>query len=675
MAKVTVNTEEAVYSINKWLGLNEAPDGDNKLKPGEASEMVNFRVTRDGALKDRDSLSARKLTAAAVDAGTPGAWSPIMDVYAVWHGVVGGTERTVVAATADLEPNQQGRHNVYAYEILKVDDNSYEAINIMPMYSDLSGRSRLAYSDAVCIVPFEGKLYFYGDTFGEWDGTYPTLTTPVSGGVTSSNFYVPVTVIGVPVRSTAEDTTSGGTTLEQINLITSNRRIFVTGDGTGKYVILPELGLHSIVSIVNRVTGAALSSETDFSVTRVSTPAGRYVTQIEFTAAPANGDNVLEITYRAAGSNPNSLRLQGMRFAELYNGTQNNRVFLYGNGSNVTFYSGIDYDGKPNALYFPELNFLEIGDADTPITGMIRHFSRLIVFKRDSAYSVQYGQITLADGGITAAFYTTPTNRQIGSEAPGMVQLIENNPVTLFDGHAYLWRNTSSYSSNLSIDERQAKRISDRVWKTLSGFDFANTFMYDDNPESELYIICGKTAVIYNYALDVWYTYRYADLADGRSVRGMWRDSNGQLWIFAQLSYANAPQLFITTRTTGWDYTWRPDTGLGMTYWKDIVWTSGAISFDRPWQRKFSARLFITDYPAQTSDYYVSLATDRSPEGGAEKHIEHTESGEAAQIPKVTRLKLKAKKFAHYRLKIYKQGGRVTILGVNIKVRYGGDVK
>ena len=53
MATVSGVTNERIFSLKKWGGLNEAPDGDTRLKLGEASEMVNWKITRDGNLKRR----------------------------------------------------------------------------------------------------------------------------------------------------------------------------------------------------------------------------------------------------------------------------------------------------------------------------------------------------------------------------------------------------------------------------------------------------------------------------------------------------------------------------------------------------------------------------------------------------------------------------------------------
>ena len=53
MAKIQGFADERVFQIKKWLGLNENPGGDTKLKLGEAAVMRNFKITRDGNLQRR----------------------------------------------------------------------------------------------------------------------------------------------------------------------------------------------------------------------------------------------------------------------------------------------------------------------------------------------------------------------------------------------------------------------------------------------------------------------------------------------------------------------------------------------------------------------------------------------------------------------------------------------
>ena len=53
MAQIITTVSEAVYQIKKWLGVNEALEGEASLKMGEAALMRNFKVTAGGALKKR----------------------------------------------------------------------------------------------------------------------------------------------------------------------------------------------------------------------------------------------------------------------------------------------------------------------------------------------------------------------------------------------------------------------------------------------------------------------------------------------------------------------------------------------------------------------------------------------------------------------------------------------
>ena len=53
MAQIVTNVQERIYQIKRWLGVNEAQEGEASLKMGEAAVMRNFKVTDGGALKKR----------------------------------------------------------------------------------------------------------------------------------------------------------------------------------------------------------------------------------------------------------------------------------------------------------------------------------------------------------------------------------------------------------------------------------------------------------------------------------------------------------------------------------------------------------------------------------------------------------------------------------------------
>lgn len=51
MAQIVDSSDEKVFRIQEFLGLNESPDGDTKLKLGEASVMRNFKIDLRGLRK------------------------------------------------------------------------------------------------------------------------------------------------------------------------------------------------------------------------------------------------------------------------------------------------------------------------------------------------------------------------------------------------------------------------------------------------------------------------------------------------------------------------------------------------------------------------------------------------------------------------------------------------
>lgn len=53
MATIPTSIEEKIYQIKKWLGVNEAQEGEASLDIGEAAVMRNFKVTSGGALQKR----------------------------------------------------------------------------------------------------------------------------------------------------------------------------------------------------------------------------------------------------------------------------------------------------------------------------------------------------------------------------------------------------------------------------------------------------------------------------------------------------------------------------------------------------------------------------------------------------------------------------------------------
>ena len=236
---------------------------------------------------------------------------------------------------------------------------------------------------------FDKKLFILdGDNYRVWDGV---SLAPVAG-------YR-------PLISVSNAPSGGGTLLEQVNKLNGLRRAWFSPDGTASSFRLPEGSLASVDYVKKTVDGTALSFTANLASGVVA-----------LSPAPVAGTNSLEIGWTVS----TSCRAQviDMGYSETYNGETDTRLFLYGDGSNQTFYSGLDYDGNPRADYFPDLNVMAVDSANTPITAMIKHYDRLLVFKSDGSFITTYGTLTLADGTTAAGFYTAPAqprNRTCGN--------------------------------------------------------------------------------------------------------------------------------------------------------------------------------------------------------------------------------------------------------------------
>ena len=382
-----------------------------------------------------------------------------------------------------------------------------------------------------------------------------------------------------------------------------------------------------------------------------------------FASAPDKGVNTVVIVYRKG--NGERAQVTQMRFAEFFNGATDTRVFLYGDGTNKTIYSGMDLDkSAPSAEYFPDLYEAAIGDENTPITALIRHHSRLLAFKPSSAWSVDYNITTTASGGVTTAFYIIPVNRQVGNETPGQVQLLENNPLTMDGKSIYQWKATTS-SGNVTSDDRNVSRLSDRVKSTVSGFNFAETITFNRKGENEYWFLCGGKALILNYASNAWYLYTNMPFKQMLEI-------DGEAYGFA----ADGKVLHVSRQ-------YRNDDGEDI----DAYAATGSMDFDKDWLLKYSPMIFVAIQPESGARISVTVETNRRsdyPEklvsAGlstlAHVNFAHFSFG-TNRKPQVHRVKMKVKKATFYKL-IYKScsaSATATVLETDVKLRYAGNVK
>ncbi len=475
---------------------------------------------------------------------------------------------------------------------------------------------------------FSKKAYILtGSEYYVWDGTALTV---VEG-------YAPLIATAVP-------RTGGGTLLERVNLLSGKRRVEYSPDGTATVFQLPEIEIDEVISVVG----------TDKTWT-----ADTFTGSITFNEAPAAGVNTITITYRKGTGNRS--KVASMRYAEFYNGETDTRVFLYGDGTNVAIYSDLDENGVPSAEYFPDLNEMAVGSANTPITAMIRHYGRLVVFKSDSAYTADYTPATLETGTVTAAFYCTPLNREIGCAGYGQALLVKNNPRTLHGRAVYEW----SLAGNGTRDERNAKRISQRVEDTLTAFSLEDCVPFDDEQRQEYYICWNNEVLVNHYGNDTWYYYNNIPASCFVNIRGevYFGTTDGHLMHFSR-AYRNDNLSPI-----------------------DAYWESGSMDFDADWKRKYSAIIWVSIKPESQGRVTVTAQSNKKSDY-VEKEVSaglssflntsfNNWSFGTNRKPQVQRVRLKVKKFTFYKL-IFKSNSASatsTILATDFQIRYTGNVK
>lgn len=611
MARLASSSESTVLSISEFLGLNENPDGDTGLKAGELSECRNFRITNDHHLQLRPGQKT------------------VLDLKAAWNALAGKpsgvTAPEFCGAWTGMLKNSRRVLASFGGVIWEID---------LTGTASPVERGRCTQAPA-SFFGFGKKVYLLnGREYMSWDGDVSRQFSVVEG-------YIPT------VR-TGQTPAGVGQTYENVNRLTGKRKVKFSPDGSATVFFLGERDIDE----VNSVEGTSITYTVD-----------KAAGSLTFASAPPLGVDSVAVIYRKGNGSREDV--EKMRFCEFYNGAQDTRVFLYGDGTNKTIYSGVDTDIiAPSAEYFPDLYEAAIGDENTPITAMIRHYARLLVFKPDSAWSVDSSTVQTAYGVSIPAFYVLPVNRQIGSVAPGQVKLLENNPLTVAEGNIYQWK-ASSYSGNITSDARNAQRVSDRCRNTLSGFDLEKIVTFNDIRNSEYWFLNAGKALILNYTSNAWYVYTNMDFVYMMAAEG-------KIYGFTQ----DGKAVHVSRQ-------YRNDDGDAI----DAYAETGSMDFTREWQLKYSPLIWAAIRPESGARVYVTAESNRRsdyPEkilSAGLAGFEHVDFGHFSfgtnRKPQVRRVKMKVKKAAFYKLifKIKSSSATVTLLSTDVKLRYAGQVK
>lgn len=619
-----------MFTVDKFLGINEAADGYTELKMGQASRMENWLVTDAYNLTTRPGI--QRVDFEGVRSPAP--------ILAAWAGVLSYTEYLVVV---DFE---EGTDRIWMY-VKSANGRFYPAYN-------QKGALGLSTAEGgyVKIFSFGGRLYIMSGvkTVVYKDGNFQEETP-----------YVPVVITGAAPSG-------GGTALENINMLSPLRRIEYSADGSAKAYVLPKeaTGVTALCidNAVQDVASAGIYDAESHTFT--------------FNEAPTKGVANVEFTYTTdeTAAEENRMRIVRMPLVEAYNGSTDTRLFVAGDGSNLCYYTGVPASGDVTALYFPAMNEVAVDMSASPITGLVRHYSRLLVFKPDGAFTITYEPVTLEGGDVIAGFYLRPANREFGNEAPGQVRTVDNYPRTLSKGGLYEWRITSSFYQ----DERYAKRVSDQVEKSLGAVDPKTVVICDDNHDKTYYVFLNDdegTVLVNRYALGsdgVWCVYK----------SGLCRNVKYAIMHSGTMAFATDTELFYFDVNATKD---APEERGGESQAIRAVWESGFMDFGADFQRKYSSKIYVSMLPEASSQMTITASTDRR-----ESYMEKTigtnlfsfSNADFARwsfnmndTPKIRRVQLKVKKFVYYKLifKVEEAGTQATVLGFDQQVRFSSMAK
>jgi hypothetical protein len=597
MAIVPKREQSTPTRINKFLGLNESSDGDTELLPGESPSMVNFRVT------DGYKLAKREGYELLFDTGTSSA------IRGMWHGEINNVEKLLISCAGTL----------YNYSLT----------------SSTSSVVASVANNTTSFFSFSNKVYILdGTEYKSYDGS--TCIAVVG--------YVPLIAIDTPP-------TGGGTDYEQINVLTGKKHQQFDCNGTSSVYTLAEANITSVDAVLYASNTVSTAS---YSV-NLTTAAVTFTTSS--ISGWASGENNIDI-YWTKGTGSRQIVTANL-YSMYFGGDNDTRVHLWGNTSNqnTIIYSDLA-DGVPSAEYFPALNYSQVGSNEFAVTDVVRQYDRRLIFTESDSWYSSYYATTDDNGNKLVSFPTYPLNQVKGNKAAGQTRIIQNNPVTVFDG-IYEW-----VATNVR-DERNAKLISKKIQPSLSELSLPTAITYDWEEKSEYWICIGSTVFVWHYINDTWSKF------DNIPAKCF-------LVIAGEMYFGSS-----TGKVYKFDSALRADVSTSIT----ASWESGFLDFGAEFLKKYINMLWVSIKPEAQSFVDITYETNRDETSGtytAEYHLATFDNMNFTNFsfntnykPQIFRFKIKAKKFAYFKIVLENDSAvdTVTILDLTFKNRFGGEIK
>ena len=298
-----------------------------------------------------------------------------------------------------------------------------------------------------------------------------------------------------------------GSPYQPENRVSAKKTFLFTSDGTSTVYHLPITGIDAEVTArVNTYDPATQTySWIDRTDITVNTTAGT----VTFATAPAQDTitnvNNVEITCSKANQEASDAILKATCLS-VYGGDTDLAVVVGGSPSqpNAYYWSGNTHLSL-DPTYFPVDYYNLAGtDANNKITGFGRQQGLLIVFQEHSVGKTSF----LSDAIYNRTYLTlnyTNINAAIGCDAPGSIQLVNNNLVFANTyGGVYLLENTTP------ADENNIRRLSKNVNGTAGGgllVDLAWPRVWSFDDSERYWLVVNGKAYLWDYSLKGYNAY------------------------------------------------------------------------------------------------------------------------------------------------------------------------
>lgn len=223
----------------------------------------------------------------------------------------------------------------------------------------------------------------------------------------------------VPTTTIAAAPTGGGTSLEAVNLLTPRRINTFVGNGSATQFYLDAQNIDDD-EVTATVGGSAVTVSSVNRTTGVVT----------LSSPPANANGLANVAITFSKTVEGSAdKINKCRFAGLYGGKNDTRVFLSGNPDepNCDWQSGL-YD----PAYFPDTGYTRIGSDATAIVGYVRQYeSQLVIKEGGGQEATQYLRTFLLDENGTAAYPLQQGAQGAGGLAPRSFASLGDTPLFL----------------------------------------------------------------------------------------------------------------------------------------------------------------------------------------------------------------------------------------------------